>query len=155
MNSEYILNNVKTMLENNLSTMLTTLKVEASSSITSPIPAEYNIGEYDPDILTTFPSILIWSPTSEKITDEYGYQNRRVYIRVLSWILDNDKSDLHIHLVRYVDSVLRIMRSETNWNTILHNPVVERSDNTDLYRQETVGYAQGCLVEATIDYILS
>ena len=155
MNTEYILNNTKSMLEDNLSSMLTTLKVEASSSITSPTPAEFNIGEYDPDILTTFPSILIWSPVSEKITDEYGFQNRRVHIRVLSWILDNDRSNLHIHLVRYVDSVLRIMRSETNWNTGLHNPVVERSDNTDLYRQETVGYAQGCLVEATIDYILS
>jgi hypothetical protein len=155
MNTEYILNNTKSMLEDNLSSMLTTLKVEASSSITSPTPAEFNIGEYDPDILTTFPSILIWSPASEKITDEYGFQNRRVYVRVLTWILDNDRSNLQIHLVRYVDSVLRIMRSETNWNTGLHNPIVERSDNTDLYRNETVGYAQGCLVEATIDYILS
>lgn len=155
MNTEYIIENVKTMLETNLTTELTTIEVELDTSISTPTPAEYGIGEIDPNVLTLYPSVLIWSPLSRKKNDQQGFQVREVWIRILVWIVENDLENLHRFVTRYGDAVSRIFREETNWNVSLHNPVLEDVNNTDLYKRESVGYAQGCLIEGTVDYILS
>lgn len=154
MNTEIILDNVKSMLETNLATELIALQLEAESSVVTTAPAEFKIGEHDPNVLTLYPSILIWSPYSRKINDQQGFQVRQVWVRVLSWIVENDLENLHRFIARYSDAVSRIFREETNWNTSLSNSNVEDCNNTDLYNTNT-GYAQGCLMEGTIEYILS
>ena len=154
MNTEYAIENAKSMLETNLASTLIILQNEASSSIVTPTPQEYIIGEYDPETLTLYPAVLIWSPKSNKVNDQYGYQTRSIWIRVLVWITENNLEYLHRFLIRYSDAVLRVLRDESNWIAGLHNPVVENTDNTDLYKQQTVGYAQGTLIEGTVDYML-
>lgn len=153
MNTEYALEAIKTMLTTYLPAELIAIQVEAGSLTVTPVPAEYKIGEHDTDILTLYPSILIWSPYSRKQKDEPGYQEREIWIRVLSWIISNDMEDLHRFISRYSDGVGRVLRDENKWASGLHNPVIEDSNNTDLY-QSDVGYAQGCLLEMTVDYIM-
>lgn len=154
MNTEYIVENAKDMLETNLTTELTAIEVELSTSTTTPTPAEYKIGEHDPDVLTLFPSVLVWCPSSRKKNDQQGFQVRQVWIRILVWIVENDLENLHRFIIRYSDAVSRVFREETNWDASLSNPVIEDVNNTDLYKSN-VGYAQGCLIEGTVDYILS
>lgn len=152
--TEYVLDNIKLSLQTYLETTLTALQVEAGSSIVTPTPQEYKIGVHDPDVLTTYPSIVIWSPYSRKKTDQAGFQEREIWFRVLSWITENDLENLHRFVSRYSDGVGTVLRNESYWNVNLHNPVIEDSNNTDLY-ETNVGYAQGTLLEGTIDYILS
>lgn len=155
MNSEYALDTLKSNLETYLSTKLTEIQIESGSSSVAPTPAEFKLGEHDPNILTMYPSVLVWSPYSRKSKDSQGFQVREIWIRTLVWIVQNDLEDLHRFIVRYGDAVSRVIRDESLWESKgFHNPVVEDSNNTDLYKQETVGYAQGVLVESTIDYIL-
>lgn len=154
MNSEYAVDNLKSMLESNLASVLVSLQMESSSSIVTPTPGQYKIGEHDGTILTIYPALCIWSPFSRKQLNEQGFQLRRVWLRVLIWVVDNDLGNLHRFILRYSDAVSRIMRIETNWNNGLHNPVVEDANNTDLYKVTNLGYGQGCLVESTIDYLL-
>ena len=153
MNTEYALKNIETMLTNNMTSVLNDLKIENSSTLVAPEPQSYNFGEIDTNILTSFPAINIWSPYSRKEKNEQGFQVRRIWLRVLAWIVQNDVSNLHRIVVRYGDAMSRILRIETNWNNNLFNPVIEDLNNTDLY-EKNIGYAQGCLLEATIDYVL-
>lgn len=155
MNSEYALDTLKSNLETYLSTKLTEIQIESGSSSVAPTPAEFKLGEHDPNILTMYPSVLVWSPYSRKSRDSTGFQVREIWIRTLVWIVQNDLEDLHRFIARYGDAVSRVIRDESLWESKgFHNPVVEDSNNTDLYKQDTVGYAQGVLVESTIDYIL-
>lgn len=155
MNSEYAVDTLKLNLETYLSAELTTIQMESGSSKVAPTPAEYKIGEHDPEILTMYPSILIWSQYSRKSKDSQGFQVREIWMRVLVWIVQNDLEDLHRFILRYGDAVSRVFREESYWEAkSFFNPVVEDANNTDLYKQESVGYAQGVLIEGTIDYLL-
>lgn len=153
MNTEYILNGIKSNLESYVETELTAIQVEASSSVVAPTPQEYKLGEHDTDVLTTYPSILIWSPYSRKTNDYQGFQNREVWYRVLTWVVENDLENLHIFVTRYGDAVARVLRNESYLPIHLHDCVVEDINNTDIY-QTDVAYAQGCVVEGTVNYIL-
>lgn len=154
MNTEYTIDNCKSSLESYLTGQLTAVEVESSVTTVTPTPAEYKTGEHDTDILTLFPSVLVWSPLSRKKNDQPGFQVREVWIRILVWITENDQENLHRFISRYGDAVSRVFRTESYWNGGLHNPVVEDVNNTDLYKTN-VGYAQGCLIEGTVDYIIS
>lgn len=155
MNTEIALDTFKTVLENNLSSMLVTLQMEAESSIVTPSPQEFKIGEYVPDVLTTYPCIFLFSPNSNNSNDHQGFQNRSITLNIVSWVIDNDLENLHRFLIRYTDSVSRLYRDETKWaNSGFHNPLLGESNNSDLYTSD-IGYAQGCYVQGTIDYILS
>ena len=154
MNTEFALNNVNTMLQANLTTVLTALETESGTTTITPTPNEYKIGVYDdPNLITTFPCVTIYSPYTRKAKDEVGFQVRRVSLRVLVWVIENDVSNLHRFVVRYGDAVSRILRIESNWTAGLHNSVIEDVNNTELY-QRNVGFAQGVLIESTIDYLL-
>lgn len=152
--TEYVLDNIKLSLQTYLESTLTALQIQAGSSIVTPTPQEYKIGEHDPNVLTTYPSILIWSPYSRKKSDQPGFQEREIWFRVLAWITENDLDNLHRFICRYSDGIGKVLREESYWKVNLHNPVIEDSNNTDQY-QTNVGYAQGTLLEGTIDYILS
>lgn len=154
MNTEYALDTLKTNLETYLTTELTTIQHEANSSVVAPSPGEYKFGVHDPNILTLFPSISIYSPYSRKRTDKSGFQVREIWIRVLTYVVANDLEDLHRYVVRYSDGIAKVFRNESYWEAkSFHNPVVEDSNNTDLYERD-IGYAQGTLLEGTIDYLL-
>jgi hypothetical protein len=153
MNTEYIINSLKTNLETYLSNELITIEHESSSTIVTPTPQEFLIGEHDAEVLTKYPSVLIWSPYSRKKMDIQGCQERQVWVRILTWITENDLSNLHKFLVRYSDAIGRILRDEEKTPLHTHNIVIEDSNNTDLYKTN-VGYAQGCLLECTVDYIM-
>ena len=155
MNTEYALDTFKSNLETYLAAELIVIQNESGSSKVTPVPAEYKLGEHDPNILTMYPSINIWSPYSRKSKDSQGYQVREIWIRTLAWVVQNDLEDLHRFIVRYGDGVLRVFRDESYWEAkSFHNPVVEDANYTDLYKQDSVGYAQGVLIEGTIDYLL-
>ena len=154
MNTEFALNNVNTMLQANLESVLTDLETEVGTSTVTPTPGEYKIGVYeDPNLITMFPCVTIHSPFTRKAVDEAGFQIRRVSLRVLVWVAENDVSNLHRFVARYGDAVSRILRIKTNWSAGLHNSVIEDVNNTELYKTN-VAYSQGVLIESTIDYLL-
>jgi hypothetical protein len=153
MNTEFAINNALEILENNMTTNLTALQMESSSSIVTPDIEEYKFGEYNHTLFTKFPSICVWSPYSRKSIDKTGFQIRRISLKTLVWSVANDLSDLHRFVARYSNAIERILRDESNWSPKLHNSLVEDSNLTDLY-QVNVGYGQGCQVDSTIDYLL-
>lgn len=154
MNSEYVLNNIKTMMETYLTAMLRTVETEASAVTQTTDPQEYLIGERDLDILTMFPSILIYGKNSADNDDEQGYQERIFNYEIVAWVVENDQENLHRFVVRYGDSIVRILRKESYWETNLHTPIVKICTFTDLFKS-TIGYAQGVMVNGEIRYIIS
>lgn len=154
MNSEYVLNNIKTMLETYLTAMLRTIETEASAAIQTTDPEEYSIGERDLDILTMFPVVLTYAKNSDESDDEFGYQERTLTYEIVAWIVENDQENLHRFVVRYGDAIVRILRKESYWATNLHTPVVKLCTFTDLFKSN-VGYAQGVMVTGDVRYIIS
>lgn len=154
MNSEYVLNNIKTMMETYLTAMLRTVETEASAVTQTTDPEEYIIGERDLDILTMFPAVLIYGKNSTDNDDEYGYQERIFSYEIVAWVVENDQENLHRFVVRYGDSIVRILRKESYWQTNLHTPIVRMCTFTDLFKS-TIGYAQGVMVNGEIRYIIS
>jgi len=104
LNSEFVLNNIKTMMETYLTAMLRTVETEASAVTQTTDPQEYIIGERDLDILTMFPAVLIYGKNSSDNDDEFG------------------------------DSIVRILRKESYWNKNLHTPIVRMCTFTDLFK---------------------
>lgn len=155
MNTEIALDRVKTILTNNLSATLIVLQMEAESTTVTPTPQEFKVGEFiEPDIISTFPFICVYSPSSLSKNDYSNFQDRTININVLSWIVENDVETLHRFLVRYGEGIQRILRNESNFSSLgFHNPVVKNAENTDLYKTD-VQYAQGVLVQFDINYIL-
>lgn len=154
MNSEYVINYVISTLQTYLPGVLVDLQAEASSSIVTPSIAEYKFGEHDPDVLTLFPSIQVYSPLSRRNFDNQGFQDRTIWLRILTWVTENDLSNLHRFGCRYNDGVARVLRNEQYYGNYINNILIEDSSNTDQY-QTNVGYAQGYMQEVTVDYILA
>lgn len=154
MNSEFVLNNIKTMMETYLTAMLRTVETEASAVTQTTDPQEYIIGERDLDILTMFPAVLIYGKNSSDNDDEFGYQERIFTYEIVTWVVENDQENLHRFVVRYGDSIVRILRKESYWNKNLHTPIVRMCTFTDLFKS-TIGYAQGVMVNGEIRYIIS
>ena len=154
MNSEYVLNNIKTMMETYLTAMLRTVETESSAVTQTIDPQEYLIGERDLDILTMFPSVLIYGKNSSDNDDEFGYQERLFNYEIVAWVVENDQENLHRFVVRYGDSIVRILRKESYWNKNLHTPIVRMCTFTDLFKS-TIGYAQGVMINGEIRYIIS
>lgn len=154
MNSEYVLDNIKSMMETYLTAMLRTLEIESSATIQTIDPQEYIIGERDLDTLTMFPCILVYGKNSTDINDQFGYQERELTYEVLAWIAENDQEHLHRFVIRYGDAIVRILRKETYWESNLHTPIVKLCTFSDLYKSN-VGYAQGVMIAGTIRYIIS
>lgn len=153
MNTEYILDQLKSVLESNLSSELTTLQVEAGSSIITPTPFAFLLGEYEPDVLEGLPSVCIWCPNSRESNDYQGAQDREVWFHVVTWIASDNLTNLHRFLCRYSDGISRILRDESNTPTHTHNCVVGDVSISELY-PTNVSYTQGCRVEGTINYIM-
>jgi len=154
LNSEYVLNNIKTMMETYLTAMLRTVETESSAVTQTIDPQEYLIGERDLDILTMFPSVLIYGKNSSDNDDEFGYQERLFNYEIVAWVVENDQENLHRFVVRYGDSIVRILRKESYWNKNLHTPIVRMCTFTDLFKS-TIGYAQGVMINGEIRYIIS
>jgi len=154
LNSEFVLNNIKTMMETYLTAMLRTVETEASAVTQTTDPQEYIIGERDLDILTMFPAVLIYGKNSSDNDDEFGYQERIFTYEIVTWVVENDQENLHRFVVRYGDSIVRILRKESYWNKNLHTPIVRMCTFTDLFKS-TIGYAQGVMVNGEIRYIIS
>jgi len=153
MNTEYILDQFKSLLETNLASELITLQNEAGSSIVTPAPQEFKIGEHGTNVLTTFPTVLILSPYSRKRTDFSGAQDREVWFNIVCWIVSNDLENLHRFLCRYSDAISRILRNEENTPTHTHDCEIGDTTISELY-PTNVGYTQGCQVQGTINYIM-
>lgn len=154
MNTEYILDRFKTNLETYLPTELNTIQVESGSSIVTPAPLDYKLGQFSPSVLTLYPSVQIYSPNSRENQDTSHFQLRSVWIRVIVWITENDLSNLHRFISRYTDGVSRVLRREDYYPPYVNNVVIGDTNNTDQY-QTNVGYAQGTQIELTADYIMS
>lgn len=154
MNSEYALDNIKSMMETYLTAMLRTIETEASATTQTTDPQEYVIGERDLDILTMFPCILVYAKNSADNDDEFGYQERILTYEIVSWVVENDQENLHRFVVRYGDAIVRILRKENYWATNLHTPIVKICTFTDLFKSN-IGYAQGVMVSGEIRYIIS
>jgi hypothetical protein len=154
MNVEYALNRIQTMLTNNLNTMLATIDIEVSASRSTPQYSEMKIGLLDTDILTMFPSILIYADTTNIKQDEYKWQDRRLYYEIIAWVVENDPSYLHRFVLRYGDAIVRILRKESNWIPNLHSSIMREVKYSDLYKSDH-GLCQGCLIQGEIDYIIT
>lgn len=154
MNSEYVLNNIKTMMETYLTAMLRTVETESSVTTQTTDPQEYVIGERDLDILTMFPVVLTYAKNSADNDDQFGYQERTLTYEIVAWVVENDQENLHRFVVRYGDAIVRILRKESYWATNLHTPVVKVCTFTDLFKS-TIGYAQGVMITGEIRYIIS
>jgi len=142
------------MMETYLTAMLRTVETEASAVTQTTDPQEYIIGERDLDILTMFPAVLIYGKNSSDNDDEFGYQERIFTYEIVTWVVENDQENLHRFVVRYGDSIVRILRKESYWNKNLHTPIVRMCTFTDLFKS-TIGYAQGVMVNGEIRYIIS
>jgi hypothetical protein len=156
MNTEYILGNIKTILETYIDTEIDTIEIESNSSTLLDNIAEFKLGEFiDPNILTLFPSICIYSPGSDSKNDYQNFQEREVTINILTWIVENDLENLHRFISRCSDAIQRVLRTESYYNNNdIYNPIIKKAENTDLYKRD-VGYAQGLLVTMTVNYLMS
>jgi len=153
-NCEYAIDSVLYYLQNNLSTMLTTIRQESSSSLISPNPESFDFGEKHPSAISIFPAVMCKAVTTNSKDNQYQHQERTANLETIFWIVDVDENELHRNVVRYGESITRILRNESNWKVNLYNPKVGVCQYSDTY-EVNFGLAQGGAVRIDIDYIIS
>lgn len=154
MNTEYVIDSVIDILQNNLEAMLLVVEGETDSSLSTPTPQEYFFGDRDPTVLTLFPAVIVKGDFSYKKDDQYGYQERTTTLNIITWAVNEDEENLHRIILRYGDAIGRVLRDESNWPPNLHSPRVENTQYSDLY-QSDFGLAEGCLNKIDISYVIS
>lgn len=154
MNSEYVLNNVKTILETYIDSMVNTIETEASASVNAPDISQFFIGKLDLQLLTSFPCIYIYADESRHHNDQQGFQERTLKYNVVCWTTQNDLELLHRYVIRYGEAITRVLRKENYYPENLNTPLVKIATYSDLYKS-TVGYAYGVDVECNINYFIT
>jgi len=154
MNSEYALNSCKNLLETHLTSMILLIENETGATYNAPTPKEFHFGERETDIMTDFPSIQIIGRSSNSVDDQYNYQDRSLKFEVIAWIIEEDVEKLCRYILRYADAITKCLRKEDYWDVNLHNPVSSEAVYSGLYRTD-FGLAKGCLINGSIDYIIT
>lgn len=154
MNSEYALNNIKTIIEDGINDMLDVIDIEVNASVATPNPVEFAFGNRDTNIITQYPAVLVVGKESLTYNDQYRFQERQLNFEIVVWITQNDIENLHRFILRYSDAIARLLRNEDNWTTDLNTPVIKTLTYTDIY-QTNVGYAEGCSITGSVNYFIS
>lgn len=152
MTNEYILEQVKTMLENKLSDEITIIESFFSSSLETPSIVEYKIGQIDPTRLD-LPALCVSALRTSSGKDDYQLTERQTRIQIVTWIVNEDEEDLHRICLRYGDAINEVLQKEINWPNNLHNPSIKDTSYSD-YFESDLGLVEGVLNEIDISYYI-
>lgn len=145
MGAEAALDKVKEILDDNLEN-------ELPEKTTSP--GSILIGNYlgREEILSQLPAVTVETQNtfSENSQEEWEERTQELYVWVFLGHVDIEQ--LHRNLVRYGDTVRKILRRGKLWGDGWHNPSVGNALYTGVF-SATHQLVQGCRIEVTVGEI--